>query len=458
VIVRSPVDVLRLVVAGLALLVTLVVRQLFGDTLVTFAAQLLAGIAAVPAWIIDTLVIGTRLIALAVLIGLVATLARRGLRALVTVALGVALGALVALVAARWGDTPEAGAVVSATVDLAVLTASTTPTAVGIAVLAAALTAAAPWLGRRWRRLGWLAMVGLVWTRFITSPMSFDSLVAWLAGWVAGAAALVILGGPTRRPTVAAIERSLADVALPVGDLAPAAVDARGSTPFFGTAPQGQRLFVKVLGADQRSADLLFRAYRSLWRSDLGDERPFSSLRRGVEHEAFVALAARDLGLRTPRLRALGTAEPNGFVLAYEVIDGRSLDRVPPDELTDDVLASAWQQLALLRAHRVAHRDLRLANLFLAADGDVWIIDFGFSEMAASDLLLATDVAEFVASSSIVVGAARATSPARATVDGATLAAAGHRLRPRLLTGATRAAMKERAGLLDELRHQLAIR
>ena len=40
----------------------------------------------------------------------------------------------------------------------------------------------------------------------------------------------------------------------------------------------------------------------------------------------------------------------------------------------------------------------------------MWLIDFGFSEVAASDLLIATDVAELVASSSVVVGAERATA------------------------------------------------
>ena len=67
-----------------------------------------------------------------------------------------------------------------------------------------------------------------------------------------------------------------------------------------------------------------------------------------------------------------------------------------------------WAQLALLRRHRIAHRDLRLANVFLADDGDAWIIDFGFSELAASDHLLATDLAELLASSATKVGAERA--------------------------------------------------
>ena len=86
--------------------------------------------------------------------------------------------------------------------------------------------------------------------------------------------------------------------------------------------------------------------------------------------------------------------KPNGFVLVYQGIAGRSLDRIDDAELTDGVLSAIWEQIALLRTHRIAHRDLRLANMFLDDAGELWMIDFGFSEMAASDLLLANDVAE----------------------------------------------------------------
>ena len=191
-------------------------------------------------------------------------------------------------------------------------------------------------------------------------------------------------------------------------------MDARGSTPYFGETTTGAKLFVKVLGEDERSADLLFRLYRRAQRRDLGDEKPFSTLRRTVEHEALVSLTARDLGVRTPRLVAFATARPDGFVLAYDAIEGRSLDRFDPSELTDEVLDATWQQLTLLRRHRIAHRDLRLANLFLDDDRMVWLIDFGFSELAASDLLLATDVAELLASSATAVGPDRAVAAGHA--------------------------------------------
>jgi undecaprenyl-diphosphatase len=235
-------------------------------------------------------------------------------------------------------------------------------------------------------------------------------------------------------------------------------LDARGSTPYFATGRDGRALFVKALGDDERSADLLFRVYRRLQPRDLGDERAFSTLRRAVEHEALVALAARDLGIRTPRLAGFATAAPNGFVLAYEAIVGRSLDRVEPAEVTDEVMAGVWSELALMRTHRVAHRDLRLANVFLAADGVAWIIDFGFSELAASDRLLSTDVAELLASSATKIGADRAAAAALAAVGRDALAPALDQLEAARLSGATRTAMKNDPTLLADLRQAITAR
>ena len=54
---RSPADVLRLVVAGIALLLLAVVWWLFGDDLVAFGSDLLRGLSAVPQWIVDVVVL-----------------------------------------------------------------------------------------------------------------------------------------------------------------------------------------------------------------------------------------------------------------------------------------------------------------------------------------------------------------------------------------------------------------
>jgi undecaprenyl-diphosphatase len=298
-----------------------------------------------------------------------------------------------------------------------------------------------------------LAAVGL-----LGNPTGYEPLVALEAGWVAGAAAVVVCGAPSRRPTRAAIAAGLAAVGVPLERLEPLNVDARGSAPYLATGRDGVALFVKALGEDERSADLLFRLYRSIQPRHLGDERPFSSLRRAVEHEALVALVARDAGARTPRLVAVATAVPNGLVLAYEAVDGRSLDRVSDEEFTDDLLARAWAQVLVLRRHRIAHRDLRLANLFLDAQGEVWAIDFGFSELAARELLLATDVAELLASSSTRVGSERAVAAAVAAVGPAAVRGCLDRLQPPMLSGATRTALKAAPGSLEGLRAEVTAR
>ncbi|MET0911288.1 MAG: hypothetical protein ABWZ99_17625 [Ilumatobacteraceae bacterium] len=452
---RSPADILRLVVAGVVVLVVLVVEWLFGDTLVAFASDLLRGLDAIPQWIIAAILIGTRILGLIVVGGGLAwILSGRRWRMLVT----ITIAGVLAVAISAWIDplveTDRGLDLVEVDADLGPLTTEGHVSTAAIAGVAAMLTAAAPWLDRRARRAGWTLIVGLVITAFIHAPVSFQAILAWIVGWLCGAAVLVVSGAPSRRPTVRAVMEGLDAVGLPVQRLERAGVDARGSTPYLGVGADGTKLFVKALGTDERSADQLFRVYRRLQPHDLGDEKPFSSLRRSVEHEAFVALTAAALGVRTPALRAVATADPNGYVLAYEAIEGKSLDRLDPDDVTDDILATIWGLVGQLRDHRIAHRDLRLANIFLDDDGRAWLIDFGFSEVAASDLLLATDVAELLASSSVYVGPERAVAHAAAAVDRATLTRALDRLHRWALSGATRTALKARPGLLDDLRNR----
>jgi undecaprenyl-diphosphatase len=441
---RSPSDVLRLVVASVLLLALLGAELWFGDTLVKFTHDLLRGLSAVPAWLLDTLVTLTRLLALVFFVGgLLVTLwqARWRFLAVVTIA-----GAAAALLTVVLGPVdPDAA---QAAADLDGLVAAGFPSAIGLAIIAAVATAAAPWLTRRWRRIAWTLILLTGLSRFLVAPVAFDTLRGLLVGWFAGSLALVVFGGPTRRPTGAAVAEGLAAAGFPVATLKRAGVDARGSTPYFGTTVDGRELFVKALGADERSADPLFRLYRGLVPRNFGDERPFSSLRRAVEHEALLALTVCSYGLRTPALVTLTTAEPNAFVLAYERIEGQSLDGVPVEQLTDEFLRNIWTQVAELHGHRIAHRDLRLANIFVGTDGAIWLIDFGFSELAARQMLVDTDRAELVASTASRVGAERAVAAAVAVVGANALRNIDGRLRPWALSGATRTALKEDKQLL----------
>lgn len=446
----APSDVLRLVVAIGALAIATLAGAFFDAAITAFLSDLLSGLASLPDLFWSLLGLLALVGGAVILVAAAVAVVRGHHRALL---LSASVAAVVAGLAAL-GLTSLAddsgGSVTGAPPAAFVGRGDPTSTAVLAGVVAIAATVS-PWLGRRRRRQLWAVVVAEALIIFVSSPISFDVVLASLIGWVAGATATVIFGAPSHRPRATSVAAGLASAGCPLKRLAQADVDARGSTPYFAVGAGSEALFVKALGADERSADLLFRAYRRIQPRDLGDERRPSSLKRAVEHEAFVALAAGAAGVRTPRLVAFASAEPAAYVLAYEAISGRSLDRIPAEELTDDLLDQTWEQLGILRRHRIAHRDLRLANLFRDDRGVAWIIDFGFSEAAASEVLLASDVAELVASSATVVGVDRAIAAARRGVGPGVLASARPRMRLPMFSGATRTAMKAAPGLLDEV-------
>jgi undecaprenyl-diphosphatase len=447
----SPVDALRMVVAAAGLLVVLLLDWLVGDDLLQFFGDVLAGFATIDETVVTVSVIAIRVATLAFLVvGLVLAALRGRWTVLATVALGAVLGAALAWVVDGLLDA-AVDPILSSKDLLSALGDERFPTAYGLAAITGVVAAGVPWFERRWRRVGWLLVILLGFVRLLTAPLSFETIAALFCGAIAGALADSIVGVPGRRPTREAVIAGVQRAGVDLAELEAASVDARGSTPYFGTTTDGTKLFVKALGADERKADLLFRIVRSLTPRDLGDERPFSSLRRAVEHEALVALAADHAGVRTPPVAAVASAEPGAFVLAYVAIAGRSLDGVDDEALTDEVLDGIWDQMRILRAHGIAHRDLRLANVFLADDGVVWFIDFGFSELAASDLLLDNDLAELVLSLSLKVGPERAVARAREGVGADALRAARYRFQPGFLSGATRTALKERPELLAEV-------
>ena len=82
----------------------------------------------------------------------------------------------------------------------------------------------------------------------------------------------------------------------------------------------------------------MFRAWRRLRLQNVGDDVPYSTLRRAVEHEALVSLKATDAGVRTPHLVTVVEVGELAMVLAYDAVDGRSLDKVDDGEIDDDVL------------------------------------------------------------------------------------------------------------------------
>ncbi len=455
-LVRSPTYLLRLVVGVVVLLAGVFLAWRFDNTGAALNVDTTATLRWIPPWLraMPEFLVAAVLLLTPLVVNLLLLRARRWRLFLIVNAAAVAamlLGSVLVDLATRTPPSRFPSAYLSAGEVLS-------PHDPVLAAFVAALVVGWPYLTRTVRRLG----IGVVVLHAFVS-LSFGGIaeIGWLvdlgAGLTCGAAMALLFGTPDSRPRAEDLIDALARSGFALAEVHPAAVDARGSTPWFGTTVDGRSIFIKVLNQDNRSADLMFRAVRLLLLRNTGDERPMSSLRRSVEHEALLSLRATSVGIRTPTLRAVSSIGTDGMLLAFEAIEGDSLDRVPAEDITDEVLDEVWRLLVEMRDNGIAHRDLRLANVFLDDGGRALIIDFGFAELAASDLLLDTDLAELIGSTATVVGVERAVAAAERAVRADGLARALPRLHPFALGSATRTALRENdlfEPLRAEVRHR----
>ena len=450
---RHPGDVIRLIIAGLVLAVALAVTVAAHATYAGASAAAVTAVA--PSTVAGPVLAGLVqvLFVAAAVAAVVVTLRYRRFRLLASLA-GVAVlaGAVVAgIVQLAGGERPRA------------LTAGaghwswlTGASLAGPAVLAAAVAgavAAAPWLSRPWRRTAWITLWLAGVARLVTGTASpVEVVVAFAAGVTAGAGALVLFGVPDRRIGPDGIAAALASAGLPVTGVEPAAVEAKGSRPFIAAAEDGGPLFIKVLGSDQRDADLLYRAYRFIRLRHIGDTRPAASLIQAVEHQALAAVMAERAGVAVPAVRQVIKAADGSALLAMERVNGCSLDRIPGQSMSDAMLGKLWKEVDGLHRARIAHRSLRAANIVVDRAGRPWIVDFSFSELGATQRQMAFDVAELLASLAATVGAGRAVGSAIAVIGPGGVAAAVPLLQPLALSAGTRRAIARQTGLLTQTR------
>lgn len=265
--------------------------------------------------------------------------------------------------------------------------------------------------------------------------------MALLAGGAVGATAAVVFGTATRRVAGSELADAMGSMGLPVEQLIRHGGDARGSQPWLATLSTHRQVFVKVTAVDQLRSDQLFRFWRRLRLKRADDERSPASVRRAVEHEAFVGERAAAAGVNTPHVIALGRlADDRGMFAVYSTIDGTTLAEVEP---TASLLRSAWSQVQILRRSQIAHRDLRAANLMVRTDepDTVCIIDFGFSEIAASQDLLDRDLAELLVSTAALVGVDRAVEAAVSVMGANEMTEAITWVQPLAVSSASRAAL-----------------
>lgn len=454
-ITRYPSDVLRVVIGIVLLLLSvLIAYEVAGTNLQKNALHVINDL---PHFFSGLARAVSFLGAILVVAGLVLFALRRQWRGLLALVMTVALSLVLAAIAWKLGshghpfpslfapETPSGGVPQEGFPSLLVTLAAGTATAL------------VPFVDRSVQRLAWVVVVLTVVSEVVLGrALPGDLLTGFIIGWLAGSAAHLTIGVPTHRPDVDDMAERLAGFGFPVTDIRPVTADARGSVPYFVTRPDGQVLFMKQVTSENRDATLLFETYRSLAYRGLEDEQPFLTPKAAVEHEAFLALLAVQAGVRTPNPRLAAALTSRNAVLVQDRVQATGLDDLTADEITDEMIADLWDQVARLRSASIAHRDLRLGNMMVDSDGHAWLIDFGFAENAASRHRLAQDVAELLASLATVVGVERALTPAVARLGTEAVGEAVPLLQLPALSGATTTALKQQKGLLDELRTAVA--
>jgi undecaprenyl-diphosphatase len=247
------------------------------------------------------------------------------------------------------------------------------------------------------------------------------------------------------------IAETLRSAGVPVASVRPADVETKGSRPFAAVAADGRRLFIKALGSDQRDADLLYRAYRAARLRNVGDVRPAASLFQAVEHQALVGVMAERAGVRVPSVDRVVRAGDTAL-LVMEWADGSSLEQFPAGQISDDLLAQLWAEVDKLHRAGIAHRSLRAANVMVSSAGQPQIVDFSFSELAATQRQMDLDLAELLASLATLVGEDRAVSSAAEILGPQGVAPSVPLLQPLALSAATRRAVAHHDGLLARTR------
>ena len=98
--------------------------------------------------------------------------------------------------------------------------------------------------------------------------------------------------------------------------------------------------------------------------------------------------------MRVPRVDRVIKAGGGTALLVMDRVEGSSLDQLPAQQITDDLLRQLWAEVPKLRRAGIAHRSLRTANVMIEGGGRPWLTDFSFSELAATQRQMDLDLAE----------------------------------------------------------------
>ena len=451
--IRQPADLGRTIIAVVGAGVLVALGQIAVGTTSGVEQDILGVSAYIPSWVLDivAVIVVLGLLALPVTIAVDQIVRRRSawiLDELLAAALGFLLAYGLSLVLSAYASRDLLDALTRGEA-----TDIELPVAPFLAALVAFVSATGVAGRRRLQLLTYVTFAGLILESLIgglSTPLAL--LVTLLVGRASGLGVRYVLGTPNPRPRGAEIALVLRRIGIDAAELRAVDPQVEDSRRYLVQTTSGRLYDVAVLDRDQQGAALVYRVWRRIRLRSPMQRRALLSLRGALEHEALLSYAASAAGARTPRLVGVSDVGPDAVLLAYEKVEGRTLDEVPLDDLTDDVLAQAWQQFTNLVERRIVPRSLTKNRMLLDDAATLWLIDVRSGEVAASDLQIRLDAAQLLTTTALLVGTDRALDAALTAVGPDQVARALPMLQPIALSGHTRAELRHHKGLLTDLR------
>ncbi|MFC8870763.1 lysylphosphatidylglycerol synthase domain-containing protein [Streptomyces sp. NPDC057148] len=301
----------------------------------------------------------------------------------------------------------------------------------------------------RWRAVLWIVLLLDAFSMLVTGYTTpFSIILTVLIGWTVAYGTLYSVGSPNVRPTGRTLMAGLRTVGFhPVTAAREEVASDTAETGdrgrrYFVTLEDGRPLDVTVVDREQQAQGFFYRAWRNLTLRGFATRSSLPSLRQALEQEALLAYAAIAAGANAPKLIATSELGPDAVMLVYEHTGGRTLDSLPDEEITDDLLRGAWEQVRALQSRRIAHRRLVGDAILVDRSGTVILTDLRIGEIAAGDLLLRMDVSQLLVTLGLRVGAERAVASAVAVLGPDAVADCLPMLQPIALSRSTRATLR----------------